>query len=274
MTFFPSLAGFEATRQTLHKYSNAIGVVPRAYGIAHPKWWHISLKVRPSGLTTDNVPLPDGGALSLRMDLQQHQIVLQVSNGDTAVFDMTAGLTGTQMGDTILTAVRDYGLTGPFVREKFESDDPRSYDPEMAGRYFTALINANTAFTRHQYAISGETGPVQLWPHGFDLACEWFGTRVETYEEHGEVQEYPSQINLGFYPGNESTAPYFYSNPWPFEADVLLKQPLPEGASWHTEGWEGSIFPYAALVNDDNALERLQTFAKAVYDVASPTLLA
>jgi hypothetical protein len=56
--FFPSLTGWERTRETLHLYSKAVGVVPRAHAEFHPKWWHISLKVRPDGLVTDNMPLP------------------------------------------------------------------------------------------------------------------------------------------------------------------------------------------------------------------------
>jgi hypothetical protein len=54
----------------------------------------------------------------------------------------------------------------------------------------------------------------------------------------------PSQINL-VYPGGE---PYFYSNPWPFAAEQLLDKPLPDGAAWHTEGWQGSTLAYKELV--------------------------
>ena len=65
---FPSLEGFEPTRQTLHRYSNILGVVPRAHGEFHPKWWHISLKAEPDGLTTDEIALPTGGTLVLKND--------------------------------------------------------------------------------------------------------------------------------------------------------------------------------------------------------------
>ena len=63
---FPALpAEYEPTRETLHAYARAVGSVPRAHGIAHPLWWHISLKVRPEGLVTDAVPLPAGRTRTL-----------------------------------------------------------------------------------------------------------------------------------------------------------------------------------------------------------------
>lgn len=272
MSFFPSLANFEPTRQTLHLYSNAIGVVPRAHGIVHPKWWHISLKLRPDGLTTDNIPLPDGGVLALRLDLNQHQLVLFSSSGETKSVGLADGLTGSEIGDWVITAVSQFGLNGSYSREKFANDEPRSYDPEQAQHYFAVLANVVRTFEAHRASLDGPVSPVQIWPHGFDIAFEWFGNRVERAEEHGEVQEFPSQLNLGFYPGSDSLAPYFYSNPWPFEGEVLLDKPLPAGASWHTAGWQGAMLPYSALIDQPDAEARLLQFAKTVYASAAPTL--
>ena len=227
MSFFPPLEGFEPTRKTLHLYSNAIGVIPRVHGIAHPKWWHISLKLRPDGLTTDNIPLPGGGVLALRLDLNQHQLVITSSSGETNSASLADGLTGSEMGDWVMTAVSQFGLKGDYAREKFESDEPRSYDPDRAHHFFQILANVERTFQKHRVKLNDAVSPIQLWPHGFDTAFEWFGSRVERAEEHGEVQEFPSQLNLGFYPGNEGIEPYFYSNPWPFESDELLDKPLP-----------------------------------------------
>jgi hypothetical protein len=138
----------------------------------------------------------------------------------------------------------------------------------------TALTNTDRIFKEHRATLDGEKGPVQLWPHGFDLAFEWFGSRVEVHEEQGERQELPSQLNLGFYPGSPGQAPYFYSNPWPFEADALLGRTLPDGARWHTEGWHGTILPYEELAGNPNAEERLVVYARRVFELAAPTLTA
>lgn len=271
---FPALTDWEATRQTLHLYSRAIGVVPRAHAEFHPMWWHITLKVLPDGLVTEKMDLPAGGVFWLKMDLKQHKAIIFTYEGPHAEFDMTAGLTATEFGDHLLAAVAELGLSGDYARDKFENGDAREYNPQAVETFLTALVSADRIFKEFRAGLSGDVGPVQLWPHGFDLAFEWFGTRVERYEEHGEVQEYPSQINLGFYPGDPANTPYFYSNPWPFESDQLVSHSLPGGARWHTEGWQGTILPYEELAGDERAAPRLEEYARAVHDIASPTLLA
>lgn len=271
---FPALTDWEATRQTLQLYSRAIGVVPRAHAEFHPKWWHISLKVQSDGLITGKMELPAGGTFWLKMNLKQHKAILHTDKGPRAEIDMTSGLSATEFGDELLVAIAELGLSGDYARDKFENDDAREYNPQAAETFLTALVNADRIFKEYRATLDGDVGPVQLWPHGFDLAFEWYGTRVERYEEHGKVREYPSQINLGFYPGDPANAPYFYSNPWPFESDELVGHALPAGARWHTEGWEGTILPYDELAGDEQAEERLKKYARAVHDIASPTLLA
>ncbi len=232
--FFPTLTGLEPTRKTLHLYAHAVGVIPRIHAVKHPKWWHISLKVRPEGFVTDSMPLPGGGSFALRMDLRRHEVVLYNSRGEAKSFDMQAGKTGTAFGDQLIGALAGWGVEGEYAREKFESDEPRIYDPAQAELLFTAMVNAANLFEQHRAALPGKTGPVQIWPHGFDLAFEWFGTRQVPQEEHGETSMLPAQLNLGFYPGGPD--PYFYSNPWPFEADALVdKHPTIRGALAHRE---------------------------------------
>ena len=158
---FPPLENLEPTRQTLHLYSQAIGVVPRVHAVPHPKWWHISLKVRPHGLVTESMALPDGGTFSLRMDLRNHKVTLYTSWGDVREFNLTDGLTGTQFGDQILEAVASLGLSGEYAREKFENNEPRTYDPEAAENFFTALVNVDYLYNKHRLSIGGEVGPVQ-----------------------------------------------------------------------------------------------------------------
>ncbi len=184
---------------------------------------------------------------------------------------MTAGLTGTELAERLIGVAFEHGLDGEYHREKFENEEPREYDPETATAFSSVLGSVSAVFEKHRSGLDGEVSPIQLWPHGFDLAFEWFGTRVETFEEDGEVTEYPSQLSLGFYPGGR---PYFYSNPWPFDAENLVDHPLPHGARWHTEGWQGTILYYEQLEGDADAQRKLGEFAATVYDLTAPTLTA
>jgi hypothetical protein len=267
----PFPQNFEPTRATLHAYARAVDAIPRTHAVAHPRWWHVSLDVTPPGLVTDNVSLPGGGLANLLMDFHTHEVVVHASDGSETRVSMSAGLTGTEMADRLIGTAAALGLEGEYDRERFESDEPRQYDPGAAVTYFQAVTNVSHIFNHHLQSLDGNVSRVQLWPHNFDLACEWFGTRIETYEEGGEVTEHPSQINLGFYPAGRA---YFYSNPWPFEGDKLMDHELPHGAEWHTEGWEGTILYYDQLAGDPVAATKLLEYARAVYEIASPTLEA
>jgi hypothetical protein len=258
----------EPTRATLHAYALAVGAVPRAHALPHPKWWHISLKMGPTGLTTDRMAYP-GGTFRVRMDLIAHDIVLETSRGGVTRLSMREGRTATEMGDGLTAAVADLGLEGAYARDKFESDDARPYDREVAAAYFGLLTTVEWILALHRASLEGDVGPLQVWPHGFDISFEWFGTRTVSREEHGEMLVAPAQLSLGFYPKGEA---YFYSNPWPFEP-ALLDTPLPSGASWHTEGWQGTMLPHAEVAGRRDAAERVLEYARAVFAAASPTLM-
>ncbi len=268
---FPHLPDdWEPTRATLHAYSHGVSAIPRTHAPAHPKWWHVSLKVADDGLVTDPVQLPNGDSLRLRMDLQRHVTVIETSDGPVGEFDMTAGDTGTEFADRLIAAVTGLGLEGEYAREKFENEEVREYDPEAAETFWKALTKVHEVFDAQRNAIDGDVGTLQLGPHGFDLSFEWFGTKIETHEEDGETQEYPSQLNLGFYPAGDA---YFYSNPWPFDQSLTAIE-LPHGAEWHTEGWQGTMLRYADLADDPEGPAKLRGYAAAVFAAAAPTLTA
>ena len=265
---FPVLpADWEPTRATLHAYAHAVGVIPRAHAVADDKWFHISLKPHPDGLVTDSMELPDGGTFRIRLDLGRHEAVVESDAGEVGAISLGAGLTATEFGDALIALVASLGLDGDYLREKFESDEPRHYDPAAAETFFSALSAISEVFAEHRTTLEGEVGPLQVWPHGFDLALEWYGTRTEARD--GEAHQ--AVLNLGWYPAGEA---YFYSNPWPFEADALRGVELPYGAVWHTEGWQGTMLKYDDLVGDPDAGKKLLEYARAVFEVAAPTLTA
>jgi hypothetical protein len=265
---FPILPpDWEPTRATLHAYANGVSVIPRAHAVASDRWYHISLKPVPAGLVTESMGLPGGGSFHIRMDFARHAAVIETAIAEVEAVSMSAGLTATEFGDALIAVVASLGLQGDYVRQKFESDEPRDYDPAAASTFFAALAAIADTFEQHRSSLEGDVGPLQLWPHGFDLAFEWYGTRIETYGD----EEHPSQLNLGWYPAGDA---YFYSNPWPFEADALMGAPLPHGAVWHTDGWEGTMLGYSELAGEADAAQKLLDFARAVHDVAAPTLMA
>ena len=267
--FPPMPADFEPTRATLHQYSHAIAVVPRAVAVPHDRWWHVSLNVGELGLETDPMSLDDGRTMVLALDVPNHDVVVAVDGASHARFSMAEGLTGTELAERVHEVVELLGIDEDYDADRYESDEPREYDAEAASAFWTILRLAYEALSEHRAGLGNSVGPVQLWPHGFDIAFEWFGAKAVPYEEDGAAEMIPSQCNFGFYPGGEA---YFYANPWPFAAADLLGIDLPHGAEWHTDGWEGSKLPLSLLAGLPDGYERLKDYYMAVFCAAEPTL--
>jgi hypothetical protein len=271
---FPPLTNWASTRDTLSQYAAVVGVIPRALSEPHPKWWHISLKVQEDGAATDPIPHPEstGVTFQLLMNLRAHSVDVSTNEGEVRTLSMTDGLSSTEFGNRLLSMLSELGIEAEFEREKYENDEPRAYNPEAAISYRDGLTNTSRVLAVHRSSLTGDMGPIQLWPHNFDIAFEWFGTRLIPYGEGDDAQEIPAQINFGLAPGDSShPEAYFYSNPWPFD-DSLIDRELPAGAQWFTESWQGTLLPYAEIAGDPAGEEKLEAYFRAVYDLASPLL--
>ena len=94
MSLFPSLDGFEPTRKTLHLYAQAVGVVPRVHAAAHDKWWHISLRVTPTGLKTAVFDLPTLGTNQQFLNLIQTREIQTLHTQEATLEDVFIQVTG------------------------------------------------------------------------------------------------------------------------------------------------------------------------------------
>lgn len=269
---FPDLSGWESTRDSLSLYAKIVGAIPRALVDPHPRWWHISLKVGSDGLATDSIPYAEGSFL-VRMDLKQHAIAIETDSGDTRHVDLARGASASSVANQVMEGMKALSITAELDRSKFEDSAQRDYNQQIAGQYLQAITSIDAVLKLQKARIPGQTGPVQLWPHHFDIAFEWFGTKKVTHEENGKTSEIPSQINFGFSPGDNSHPdPYFYSNPWPFN-ETFTDHSLPSGATWFTKSWQGSLLPYTLMVGKGDADLVVLNYFQAVYEAASPSLV-
>lgn len=272
MTALPAMPeDWEDTRATLHAYARAASALPRALLEPDPRSWHVAFSVTQRGLRTLPIPLPDGGVAAVVIDLVDHEVVLDAGEASRRAWPMDAGIAATSLGEELIAAAAELGLDGAYERERFADDGERPYDRADAERFFAVLQAVHGVFVERRAALDGEVSPIHLWPHGFDLSFEWFGTKLNPYEEDGEVVELPSQLNLGFYPAGDA---YFYSNPWPFDVDLMIENPLPDACEWYVADWQGTRLRYAALADDPTATERLLDFAERVFEIVRPTLTA
>lgn len=273
---FPALpAGWQATRDTLHAYAKFAGAVRRALAEPHPRWWHISLAVEATGLTTGEIASPEGepGPLELTLDLGQHVLAMAVGS-EGHELDLGRGLPAEELGDQVLAFLAERGVVVPVDRSQYAGDDDaghhRVYEADHAAAWFQVLRSAGAVFRDAAGEMPPEAGPVQLWPHHFDLSFEWFGSRRVEHQEDGETESSQAQIGFGLSPGDESIAdPYFYATPWPFD-EALRAVELPPGAEWHGESFQGALLPYAAVRQGREDL--LLGFIRRVWKAAAPGL--
>ena len=268
---FPDLpTAWMPTRDSLRSYAQILGAIRRNLVPPDPRWWHISLQAIEEGLTTGGMEVAGGGELALTLDLGGHRLTALRGGEMLEEWPLDGGLSSAILGRRVLEAVRGCGAE---VSDNFnpkEDDERRAYVGAAAESYVAAQRSTRDVLASVREGLEGEVGPVQLWPHHFDLSFEWFGTRKVSHEEGGQVVEAPSQIGFGFSTGDDShPAAYYYATPWPFEKE-LAEAPLPNGALWHSEGWEGGLLPYEAVRREGGDL--LASYFERVYEVASPRL--
>ena len=255
-------ADWEATRASLQRYAHAVTALPRAGAPSHPRWNQVAMEVTPYGLVTAATPLGDGTQLVSAINLEDHQIV--ISAGDaTRVFDLTDGPTPLEVGEAIAAIAAKHGSTIEVDASRYEDDSIQVYDSAHASAFLDVATTVADAFGEINAGIEGEiTGP-HLWPHGFDIATEWYSDKVVDYD--GTPTS--AQIAIGWYPAGDA---YFYANPWPFE-DSWTDVELPGNASWNTEGWYGALLNVADI-SEESGAENVVALGEAVHAIAGETL--
>ncbi|MEN8041566.1 MAG: DUF5996 family protein, partial [Actinomycetota bacterium] len=249
---------WQDTRSTLQAYGQALTAFPRAAGIADDRWTHVAMGVTSTGLVASPTPLADGEELTTSIDLVEHRIVVQAGE-DVEHLDISGGPSPADIGNAILAIADKHGSTIDVDPDRIAGSETLPYDREHAERFLAAATYAANAFGEMNGAVSGEvTGP-HLWPHGFDIATEWYSDKLVPYGD----SEAPAQIAVGFYPANES---YFYANPWPFE-DAWAEKPPVEGSTWHLDGWQGAVLDPEGVDGAD-----IVAFGSSVHELARDSL--
>lgn len=244
---FPAeiLAFQDPTYETLHHYTRALAAVRRAMSPRQKHWSHSSLRVNATGLTT--TPIPNGGeTFELALDLTAHRLLISASSG-TRIETRLRGQPLSQFWNELLTTLRVLNVQ-PVVQKPPYPDAPPVYEMAPVEQYWRTLSQMDSLLKQFQGELRGETGPVQFWSHHFDLAMLWFSGRLVPGKDPADEENADEQMNFGFSPGDEGIPePYLYITAYPLPAG-LVGSPLPDGAYWHTRGWNGAVMLYKTLV--------------------------
>lgn len=253
--------GWMTTRASLHAWCQAVTAFPRAAGDPDPRWGHVAMQPTGRGFAAATVTLADGRALASRIDLVDHAIVATAGD-DILTFPLSDGPAPHDIGVALAGLASRHGSVIEADPERYGDTGAQPYDEGHAAAFLDAANAAVAAMNEVNADVSGEvTGP-HLWPHGFDIATEWYSELL--VEDNGSPAN--AQIALGWYPAERS---YVYANPWPFE-DQFADVALPHGAVWHRSGWEGAKLD----VPKDGAVHAsaVVDVARAVHEATRPAL--
>lgn len=249
---------WDPTRTTLQAYSQALSAFPRAAGVADDRWTHVAMTIVSNGLVATEVPLSDGLGMVTTIDLVKHEILVEAGS-DVERIDLLDGPSVSSVGASVLGFAERHGTVIEADTDRFSGTDTLVYVPEHAEVFLAAAKYVDAAFRLMNASLTGEvTGP-HLWPHGFDIATEWYSP-VRVPSGDGDAS---AQIAVGWYPADDG---YFYANPWPF-TEAWSDEPVIEGSTWHLENWQGAVV-------DADGIERshIVAFGLAVHELARESL--
>jgi hypothetical protein len=244
----------------LHAYAQVAGAVRTAFSPAEKHWYHVSLRAAASGLTTTPVAVV-AGTFEITLEFATSQWTLTTSDGSRWQIPLRGQSAAALFADTAALLAR-MGLRVRIDQKQFRRRPYPDYDAGAAARYGQVLSWVDAQFKRFKASELGETSPVQLWPHHFDMALLVFSGRKIPGEDPRDPEASDEQMNFGFVPGDEGIREaYFYATAYP---NPKRRRPtLPRGARWQTRGWDGAVLSYATLTASRDPQARLLEFLRA-----------
>jgi hypothetical protein len=257
------LSEWQPTRDVLRQYSRIIGEIRGRYMPKSKHWWHIALSVSARGLTTTPFPVA-GQSLELILDLTNHQLAIDSSDGWSNSLPLN-GQSEAGLSRGISAALTAAGLeVEPDLLATFDGEVVLPYDVAAVDRFRRVINWVDGAFKAFKGGLREETSPVQVFPHHFDLAMNWFSGRLVPGVDPADEERADEQMNFGFVTGDESIPDaYFYATAYPAPDDWTNLE-LAEGAYWHTQGWTGAVLPYAAVAAASSPTDLLTEYLSRV----------
>lgn len=257
-----TLNNWIATRDTLHKYSQMVGKVRELMSTPNPHWWHISLRVSAKGLTTTPIAKDKnspGQTFEVIFDLANHHLVIESNFREVKRIKLT-GQSLCALCEETCSLLTDLGVAAPIEKELFNDGKSQVYDEEAATEYWYAIKEIDRVINVFRSGLIGETSPVQLWPHHFDISMSWFSGRLVPGKDPKDVDSAKEQMMFGFSTGDETIPDaYFYVLPYPFHEELSTIE-LPADAIWNTEGFQGGVMMYEAFINEENPEGKLLNY--------------
>ncbi|GAA2589315.1 DUF5996 family protein [Actinomadura fulvescens] len=253
------LGAWEATKDTLHLYTQIVGKIQLASAAPRNHWWHTTFRVTDQGYSTGRM-LHDGISFTIAFDLVRHRLVVRAGGREEAI-PLRDGVSVAEFHHELKALLRELGLHVKIKAEPFGvpmttpfADDTEhdAYDAEAVEDFRRALLWVDEVFREFRGWFTGKASPVQLFWHSFDLATARFSGRAAPEMEGADPvarEAYSHEvISFGWWPGDRKTGgPAFYSYTHP-EPEELAGRPLRPPQAW----WEPTGLTHQARLTWDD----------------------
>lgn len=279
------LSEWEATRDTLHLWTQVIGKVRMARTPLMSHWWNVPLYVSARGLTTSLIPAEDRG-FQIDFDFVDHLLVISTTQGHERSLDLQPRSVAEFYGEVMamLDSLALNTLIWPMPVEipeavRFDEDHVHeAYDPEYAQRFWLALVQIVRVFEQFRSEYLGKVSPVHLFWGALDLAVTRFsGRSAPPYSgappncgPHVMLEAYSHEVSsAGYWPGPSGEG-HFYSYAYPEPPGYRDRPVRPDSARWDVALGE-FLLPYETVrvAADPDAL--LLDFLHSTYAAAADT---
>jgi Family of unknown function (DUF5996) len=276
------LADWADVKDTLHMWTQIIGKIRMAHAPALNHWWHVTLYVSPSGLTTGAIPYREG-AFDIEFDFVDHQLHIRTNDGRRGhvalgpkpvaqFFTETMAALGELDIQTRIHAVpNEVEPAIPFA----EDHEHAYYDSSAVELFWDQLLQANRVMSRFRSGFVGKASPVHFFWGGMDLAHTRFSGRTAPPHPGGAPncppwvmrEGYSHELaSCGFWPGGgEEGAFYAYAYP---EPPGYPDHPIGPADAYYSSTGE-FVLPYEVVATAPDPDRLLTEFLQAAYTVAA-----
>lgn len=274
------LKEWEATRATLHMWTQMAGKVKLALCPNVNHWWNVTLHVNSRGLTTQAIPYGDR-VFEMQFDFQKHVLEIQCSEGEgreivlracpVADFYREFAEALASLGIRVKIWPMPVEIPNPI---RFDQDRVHaSYDSEYANRFWRALLSVEAVLEQFRAGFLGKSSPAHFFWGSFDLAVTRFsGRRAPERPGADRVtrEAYSHEVlSVGFWPGSEGVSEAaFYAYAAPEPQGFAESSVRPAGAFYGKEMKE-FFLPYEAVRTSHSPAKALMDFAQSTYDAGA-----
>ena len=265
------------TCDTLHAHAQLLGKLAVALAPAEPQLQHAALRLTARGWETLPLPAPDGsGALAVSLDLQQHDNVVEHSDGRTerislgpnrSVGEVTRdvlGAIGRMVGPVRINPTpQEVAWTAPLDQD----DEHHTYETDQVAVYLAAATRAALVLAALRAPYRGRSSPVNAWWGTFDLAVSLFsGLEVDPPSQDFIMRNAGSaqQIEVGWWPGDpRHPMPAFFGFASPAPSGFASGMLTPAMGGWSEELGE-FILEWDDVISSADPHATALEFARAV----------